>query len=79
MFEVFKSEEDSQYYWRLKSGNGAIVATGGEGYETEAGVIRALGTVKRLVLEAVGQRIQVVHEKQADQLEADGESPGATA
>ena len=63
-FETFVGD-DEKHYWRLKAANGQIVAIGGEGYETEAGAIRAMGTTKRLVLEAVGARIEAVHEEDA--------------
>lgn len=69
-FEIYQSEEDEKFYWRLKAVNGQIVAIGGEGYETEAGAHRAMGTVKRLTLEAVGARIETLHEEEASALTA---------
>jgi uncharacterized protein YegP (UPF0339 family) len=37
---------DDQWYWRLVDGNNRIVATGHEGYTTEAHVWRAIENVK---------------------------------
>lgn len=71
-FEIFKSEEDEKHYWRLKAANGQIIAVGGEGYETHSGAVRAMGAVKRAVLEAVGQRIEQVHEADAVSAEQAG-------
>lgn len=35
-FELYKGS-DSQYRWRLKSSNGQVIATGGEGYSSKSG------------------------------------------
>lgn len=45
-FELYKGN-DNQYRWRLKSGNGQIIATGGEGYTTKAGAQNGIDAVKR--------------------------------
>ncbi|HEU5217238.1 MAG TPA: DUF1508 domain-containing protein [Gemmatimonadales bacterium] len=45
-FEVFQGK-GSGFRWRLKSGNGQIVATSGEGYKTKAGCMEAIGLVQR--------------------------------
>lgn len=37
---------DGQHYWRLKAKNGRVVATGGEGYKTRTGVLRALWSLQ---------------------------------
>jgi len=63
-FEIFVGD-DEQHYWRLKSANGQIIATGGEGYTSHSGAVRAMGSMKRAVLEAVGARIEQVHEEDA--------------
>lgn len=34
-FELYQSEKNDQWYWRLKSANHQIVATGGEGYHNQ--------------------------------------------
>lgn len=45
-FELYKGT-DSQYRWRLKSANGQIIATGGEGYTTKASAENGITAVKR--------------------------------
>lgn len=59
-FEVFFGE-DGEWYWHLLAANGQVIAIGGEGYESKGNALRALGTVKRTVLELVGERIESVH------------------
>jgi uncharacterized protein YegP (UPF0339 family) len=41
-FEVYKDGK-GEYRWRLRTGNGQVIATGGEGYATKA---NALGGIK---------------------------------
>lgn len=45
-FELYKGN-DGQFRWRLKSGNGQIIATGGEGYTTKTGAQSGIDAVKR--------------------------------
>jgi uncharacterized protein YegP (UPF0339 family) len=45
-FEVYK-DKGGEYRWRLKSGNGQVIATGGEGYTSKAGVENGIAAVKR--------------------------------
>jgi len=45
-FELYQGK-DTQYYWRLKSGNGQTIAVGGEGYTTKAGAQNGIDAVKR--------------------------------
>lgn len=45
-FELYKGI-DAQYRWRLKSANGQVIATGGEGYTTKAGAENGIAAVKR--------------------------------
>jgi uncharacterized protein YegP (UPF0339 family) len=45
-FELYKDGK-GEYRWRLKSGNGQIIATGGEGYTTKTGAINGIEAVKR--------------------------------
>ena len=45
-FELFKGK-DGQYYWRLRSGNGQIVATGGEGFKDKSGATNGIASVQR--------------------------------
>jgi uncharacterized protein len=49
-FEIYKDSK-GQYRFRLKAGNGEVVATG-ESYESKAGVIRGVDAVKRAAAEA---------------------------
>lgn len=45
-FEVYQDSK-GEYRWRLKSGNGQIIATGGEGYTSKAGCLNGIESVKR--------------------------------
>jgi uncharacterized protein len=45
-FELYQGS-DNQYRWRLKSANGQIIATGGEGYTSKAGAQNGIAAVKR--------------------------------
>lgn len=49
-FEIFQDAR-GEYRFRLKAGNGEIVATG-EGYTTRAGAVRGTEAVKRAAAEA---------------------------
>lgn len=49
-FEIY-SDAKGEFRFRLKAGNGEIVATG-EGYKTKAGVINGVDAVKRAAAEA---------------------------
>lgn len=49
-FEIFQNAR-GEYRFRLKAGNGEIVATG-EGYTTRAGAVRGTEAVKRAAAEA---------------------------
>ena len=51
-FELYKGN-DAQYRWRLKSANGQIIATGGEGYTTKGGAANGIAAVKRDAPDAV--------------------------
>lgn len=51
-FKVFKGA-DEQFYWRLEAGNDEVVASGGEGYSSEASAKRAVNTVVGYVLNGV--------------------------
>ncbi|MDF2476484.1 MAG: hypothetical protein K0S24_1967 [Sphingobacterium sp.] len=44
-FEVFVSSRNSQYYFRLKSGNGEIIL-GSEGYVNKQGCLNGIASVK---------------------------------
>lgn len=43
-YETYQ-DEAGEWRWRLKDGNGKIVAESGEGYETRANVDRAIDNV----------------------------------
>jgi uncharacterized protein YegP (UPF0339 family) len=45
-FELYKSS-NGEYRWRLKSGNGQIIATSGEGYGSKDGATNGISAVKR--------------------------------
>ena len=45
-FEVYKDSK-GEYRWRLKHTNGQTVATGGEGYSSEASCRNGIASVKR--------------------------------
>ncbi|HEX3813828.1 MAG TPA: DUF1508 domain-containing protein [Mycobacteriales bacterium] len=45
-FEVYKDTR-GEYRWRLKSANGQVIATGGEGYTNKSGVENGIQAVKR--------------------------------
>jgi len=42
--EFFKGE-DGRWWWRVKAGNGRIIAIGGEGFVTRRNVVRAFWTM----------------------------------
>ena len=44
-FNVWQSNKDGQWYWRLRSGNNKIIANG-EGYRNKADCLRAVDLVK---------------------------------
>ena len=45
-FEIFQDGKDD-YRWRLKSANGEVIATGGEGYTNRAGATNGIEAAKR--------------------------------
>lgn len=44
-FELYKGS-DGQFRWRLKSANGQVIATAGEGYTTKASAQNGIDAVK---------------------------------
>ncbi|MGI8666367.1 MAG: YegP family protein [Jatrophihabitans sp.] len=44
-FEVYRDKAE-EYRWRLKSGNGQVIANGGEGYTSKAGCENGIAAVK---------------------------------
>lgn len=55
-FEVYEDEE-GQWRWRLKAGNHEIVASS-ESYTEKASAIRAVGSMKRWVENAVIEEVE---------------------
>jgi len=45
-FELYKSP-NGEFRWRLKSANGQIIATGGEGYTRKDGALNGIDAVRR--------------------------------
>ena len=45
-FELYKSS-NGEFRWRLKSSNGQIIATSGEGYTSKSGAQNGIDAVKR--------------------------------
>ncbi len=45
-FELY-SDKAGEYRWRLKSANGQVIATGGEGYTNKAGALNGIAAVQR--------------------------------
>ena len=46
-FQIFQ-DKSGEYRWRLKAGNGQIVATSGEGYKTKADAQKGVASVQQL-------------------------------
>lgn len=46
-FKAFRFGVDPLWYWRMKSGNGRIIADGGEGYDSESNVKRAITRITK--------------------------------
>ena len=45
-FHVYRDSK-GKYRWRMRSGNGQMIATGGEGYTTKAGALGGIKAVQR--------------------------------
>jgi uncharacterized protein len=45
-FEVYMDAK-GEYRWRLRAGNGNVIATGGEGYTTKASALGGIEAVQR--------------------------------
>lgn len=69
-FEAFVGD-DKKHYWRLKALNGQVIAVGGEGYDTKAGVYRAIGGVQQAVLSIVGDAASGQAEQAAELAEGE--------
>ena len=44
-FELYKSTNNNQWYWRLKAANHQVVATGGEGYYNRQDALNGISLV----------------------------------
>jgi uncharacterized protein len=53
-FEIYK-RKDGEYSWRMRSGNGQIIATAGEGFDTKAGAQNGVAAVQR---DAAGAKVE---------------------
>jgi uncharacterized protein len=45
-FELYQ-DKSGEWRWRLKSGNGQVIATGGESYENKSGAENGIEAVKK--------------------------------
>ena len=45
-FELYQDAK-GEYRWRLKSGNGQVIANGGEGYTSKAAALNGIQAVQR--------------------------------
>ena len=45
-FEIYK-EKAEEFRWRLKAGNGAVLATGGQGYKAKADAKNGIESVQK--------------------------------
>jgi len=50
-FELFKSDKNGQYYFRLKASNGEIIARS-EGYTTKASALNGIESIRHHAAEA---------------------------
>jgi len=59
-FEIFKSEKNHQFYFRLKASNGRIILQS-EGYKTKASCLAAVKSVKKYATVEKAYHIQNLH------------------
>lgn len=45
-FELYQSESNGEWRWRLKASNGQIVAVSGEGYTTRAACVNGMKSTR---------------------------------
>ena len=50
-FEIYQDKR-SEWRWRLKAGNGELVAISEEGFSSKSNVLKTIETVKRCAVEA---------------------------
>lgn len=77
--EIFEGDgDDEQWYWHVKSGNGNIVATGGEGYASKAGAYRGYAAASKVIVGLAGQHLAAQAEAEAKNLEQEAEAEAET-
>jgi len=59
-FQLWKSNQNQQWYWRMVADNGQVIAVGGEGYVNRSDAVHGLLLVRRHAATAV------CHEQRAD-------------
>ena len=45
-FELFKSSNDNQWYWRFQAANGKSIAVGGEGYHNRMDALASMNNLR---------------------------------
>lgn len=60
VFEVFFGNRSGEFRWRLRSKNGLIIASSGEGYKQRAGIVNAIRAVKLAASRGVVEAVKVV-------------------
>lgn len=73
---VFEGE-DGDWYWHVKSGNGKIVAVGGEGYSSEAGAYRGFAAAAQTIVDMAGHKLAAEASSKAAELEGPTKAPEA--
>ena len=48
--QIYQSKSNKRWYWRARSRNGQIVATGGQGYASERGCLNGLYAASEIML-----------------------------
>lgn len=59
VFEVFYGNRSRQFRWRLRSTNGEIVASSGEGFKQRAGVVNSIRSVKLNAARGIIQAVKI--------------------
>jgi uncharacterized protein YegP (UPF0339 family) len=82
--DVFEGEgDDEQWYWHVTSGNGKIVATGGEGYSSKAAAYRGYASAAKVIVGLAAATVKTQAENEADRIEKEAAQaepePGAGA
>jgi uncharacterized protein YegP (UPF0339 family) len=75
--DVFEGE-GGEWFWHVKSGNGQIVATGGEGYSSKAAAYRGYAAAAKVIVGLAARSAELESEAQAELAEKAAEG-GDTA